>query len=173
MVQAALYGETVVRLKGGDPMIFGRAGEEIAACIAAGIQVEVVSGVSAGVAASANLQAPLTHREHAQGVVFVTGHRKPNGEITDWIALGQAAAQLQLTLVIYMGVAQAAQIQSGLLTHLTADTPVTLVQNASRVDQRKSATVLGDLCACLAADKLGSPLVMVIGKVVYNAQLVV
>jgi len=115
MVSEALRGETVVRLKGGDPLIFGRGGEEIEALQAAGIQAQVVNGVTAGLAAMGALQVSLTHRDHAHGVVFVTGHAKPGDAGTDWAALAHTARQARLTLVIYMGIRGAAAIPDGLL----------------------------------------------------------
>ncbi|MDP3170266.1 MAG: uroporphyrinogen-III C-methyltransferase, partial [Polaromonas sp.] len=87
MIMAAREGENVVRLKGGDPFIFGRGGEELEHLQAAGIAVTVINGITAGLAAVTSLGVPLTHRQHAHGVVFVTGHAKPGDEGTDWRAL--------------------------------------------------------------------------------------
>ena len=103
MIMAAKEGETVVRLKGGDPFIFGRGGEEVEALAAAGVQVEVINGITSGLAAVTSLNVPLTHRDHAHGVVFITGHAKPNDQGPNWEALSTAAMQAKLTLVIYMG----------------------------------------------------------------------
>jgi len=115
MVQEALAGETVVRLKGGDPFIFGRGGEEVAHLQAQGIAVTVINGITSGLAAISSLGAPLTHREHAHGVVFVTGHAKPGDSGTDWRQLAATARDAKLTLVIYMGVSGAAHLQQELL----------------------------------------------------------
>ena len=93
MLMAVREGDNVVRLKGGDPFIFGRGGEEIEALQAAGVQVTVINGITAGLAAMTSLGVPLTHREHAHGVVFVTGHAKPGDIGTDWAALAATAAQ--------------------------------------------------------------------------------
>ncbi|MFM1817543.1 MAG: hypothetical protein RL364_403, partial [Pseudomonadota bacterium] len=136
MVQAVREGENVVRLKGGDPFIFGRGGEEVEHLRAEGIEVDVVNGITAGLAGLSSLGAPLTHRDHAHGVVFVTGHAKPGDAGTDWAALSRTAHQAKLTLVIYMGVSSLAAIQNGLLQGLPADTPIAIVQNASLPHQR-------------------------------------
>jgi uroporphyrin-III C-methyltransferase len=166
MVAEYKKGEAVVRLKGGDPMIFGRAGEELAALARAGVPCSVVNGITAGLAAATSLSMPLTHRDYAHGVVFVTGHAAPGGQATDWINLGQLANSAKLTLVVYMGVSSVAEIEQGLLVHMAADTPVALVQNASSAVQRQARTSLSCLRTCLAEEQLASPLLMVIGAVV-------
>ncbi|SCC95490.1 Uroporphyrinogen-III C-methyltransferase [Thiomonas sp. X19] len=161
MVAEALRGERVVRLKGGDPLLFGRAGEEIAALRAAGIAVEVVPGITAGVAAAAASAVSLTHRDHARGVAFVTGHAAA-GNGVDWAALARSG----LTLVVYMGVSTAAAIQQALLDGgLPASTPALLVQSASALDERRLRTRLSWLAESLAASGLASPCVMIIGEV--------
>ncbi len=165
MVMAAHEGETVVRLKGGDPFIFGRGGEEVEHLQAQGLRVEVVNGITAGLAAVTSLGVPLTHRDHAHGVVFVTGHAKPGDAGTDWAALAATAAQARLTLVIYMGVSGAQAIQDGLLQGLDADTPVAVVQHASLPQQRHALCTLGELVHTLHAQQLGSPAVIVVGDV--------
>lgn len=166
MVLAAREGEHVVRLKGGDPFIFGRGGEEVEHLQAAGIRVEVVNGITSGLAAVTALGVPLTHREHAQGVLFVTGHAQRGGEAPDWRALAQAARQAHLTLVIYMGVRGARQIQDQLLTALPASTPAAIVQQASLPQQRQAVTTLGELAATIEREQLASPSVIVVGDVV-------
>jgi uroporphyrin-III C-methyltransferase len=171
MVSEAKKGEVVVRLKGGDPMLFGRVGEELAALAAAGVPCTIVNGVTAALAAATSLWMPLTHRDFAHGVVFVTGHAAPGGKATDWISLGQLAHSAKLTLVVYMGVSSARDIELGLLAHMPADTPVALVQNASTAQQRQAGTTLSNLRTCLASEQLASPLVMVIGPVVDLANL--
>ena len=170
MVMAAREGENVVRLKGGDPFIFGRGGEEVEHLRAAGIDVEVVNGITSGLAAVTSLGVPLTHREHAHGVVFVTGHAKPGDDGTDWRALAATAHSAKLTLVIYMGVSGARRIQDELLTGLPADTPVAVVQNASLPTQRHVVTQLGQLAETLVREQLASPAVMVVGDVVLGVQ---
>lgn len=165
MLMAAKEGETVVRLKGGDPFIFGRGGEEIQALQAAGIRVQVVNGITSGLAALSSLNVPLTHRDHAHGVVFVTGHAKPNDACTDWAQLAATAAQAKLTLVIYMGVSGAQHIQDELLQGMDGDTPVAIIQNASLPSQRHAVTTLSALRSTIDRDKLHSPSVIVVGHV--------
>ena len=167
MVMAAREGENVVRLKGGDPFIFGRGGEELEHLRAQGIRVEVVNGITAGLAAVTSLGVPLTHRAHAQGVVFVTGHAKKDGDGPDWAQLAATARDARLTLVIYMGVSGAAHIQQELLSGgLPASTPVAVVQRASLPDQREAVTTLGALGDTIEREQLASPSVIVVGDVV-------
>ena len=171
MVMAAREGENVVRLKGGDPFIFGRGGEEVEHLQAAGVKVSVINGITSGLAAVTSLNIPLTHREHAHGVVFVTGHAKPNDEGTDWQALAATAFSAKLTLVIYMGVSGARRIQDELLTGLPASTPVAVVQNVSLGTQRHVVTTLGALHDTIVREQLASPSVMVVGDVVRGIQI--
>jgi len=166
MVMAAREGENVVRLKGGDPFIFGRGGEEVEHLREAGIEVQVVNGITSGLAAVTSLGVPLTHREHAHGVVFVTGHAHPGSQGADWRALAAAARDARLTLVIYMGVSGAARIQEELLTALPPSTPVAIVQRASLPEQRHAVTTLGQLDATIAREQLASPSVIVVGDVI-------
>ena len=169
MITAVREGETVVRLKGGDPFIFGRGGEEVEHLREAGIEVAVVNGITAGLAAVTALGVPLTHRDRAQGVVFVTGHAKTGAgaqeDPTDWRGLAGMVHHAHLTLVIYMGVAGAAHIQRELLQGLPASTPVVVVQHASLPQQRHVATTLERLCLDMADAGLGSPAVIVVGDV--------
>ena len=164
MVGEALNGERVVRLKGGDPFMFGRGGEEAEALRAHGIAVDVVNGITSGLAAAAALGVPLTHREHAHGVVFVTGHAKKGGRPLDWAVLGAAAAE-GLTLVVYMGVAQVDALQSGLLLALPVATPAAVVQHASLPAQRDCVTTLDALAETIAREGLASPAVIIVGDV--------
>ncbi|GKT26314.1 uroporphyrinogen-III C-methyltransferase [Acidovorax sp. SUPP3334] len=166
MVMAVNEGENVVRLKGGDPFIFGRGGEEVEHLRAAGIDVQVVNGITAGLAGMTLLGTPLTHREHAHGVVFVTGHAKPGDSGTDWRQLAATARTARLTLVIYMGVSSAAHIQQELLTGLPASTPVVVIQHVSLPQQRHAVTTLGELHATIEREQLASPSVIVVGDVV-------
>ena len=166
MVMAAREGEVVVRLKGGDPFIFGRGGEEVEHLQSQGIAVQVVNGITAGLAGLSSLGVPLTHREHAHGVLFVTGHAKPGDRGTDWRQIAATARDAKLTLVIYMGISGAAQIQQDLLSGLPASTPVAIIQHASLPQQRHAVTCLGQLTASLASEQLGSPSVIVVGDVV-------
>ncbi len=165
MVMAAREGEQVVRLKGGDPLIFGRGGEEVEHLQAAGLQVEVINGITAGLAAANTLGIALTHREHAQGVVFVTGHAKPGSLGPDWRTLAAAARDARLTLVIYMGVTGAARIQEELLSALPGETPAAVVHRASLEGERQVVTTLGELAATIGREQLASPCVIVVGDV--------
>jgi len=170
MITAVHEGEQVVRLKGGDPFIFGRGGEEVEHLRAAGIEVSVVNGITSGLAAVTSLGVPLTHREHAHGVVFVTGHAKPGDSGTDWPALAATAHSARLTLVIYMGVSGAERIQQELLQGLPGHTPVAIVQRASLPTQRHAITTLAQLCHTLQTEQLGSPSVIVVGDVISGVQ---
>jgi uroporphyrin-III C-methyltransferase len=165
MIMAAKEGETVVRLKGGDPFIFGRGGEEVEALQAAGIEVEVINGITSGLAAATALNTPLTHREHAHGVVFITGHAKPGSSGPDWKLLSQTAAQAKLSLVVYMGVSGIEHISQGLLHGLPLNTPVAVVQHASLPEQRIHHTTLSQLACDVAIHHLASPSVLLIGDV--------
>lgn len=166
MVNAVRDGEKVVRLKGGDPFIFGRGGEETQHLREAGIEVCVINGITSGLAAMTSLGAPLTHREHAHGVVFVTGHAKPGDQGTDWRQLAATARDAKLTLVIYMGVRSAETIQNELLTGLPGSTPVAIIENASLPHQRQALTQLDQLTFTLQETGLQSPSILVVGDVV-------
>ena len=169
MLQAVQEGEDVVRLKGGDPFIFGRGGEEVEHLRAAGVEVGVINGITAGLAGLSSLGAPLTHRDRAHGVVFITGHAKPGDAGTDWQALAATACAAKLTLVIYMGISSAESIVAGLLAGgLPAHTPAAIIQHASLTLQRHAITTLDELPASLHAQQLGSPSVLVIGDVVHG-----
>ena len=164
MVAEAQRGETVVRLKGGDPFIFGRGGEEAEHLRAAGVDVSVVNGISSGLAAAAALGVPWTHREHAHGVLLVTGHAGAGQSDLHWPTLAAAAAQ-GLTLVVYMGVQRLALIQAGLLGTLAADTPAALVQHASTPQERRLLSTLGQLKADAEQAGIGSPAILIVGDV--------
>ena len=166
MLTAAFEGEEVVRLKGGDPFLFGRGGEEVEHLQAAGVRVEVVNGITAGLAAVTSLNIPLTHRERAHGVVFVTGHSKPGDAGTDWHSLAATAHSARLTLVIYMGVASSLFIQTELLCGLPASTPVAIIQNVSLPQQRHAVCTLGELATTIQRENLVSPSVIIVGDVV-------
>ena len=171
MVTAARQGENVVRLKGGDPFIFGRGGEEVEHLQRAGIAVQVVNGISSGLAAVTALGVPLTHREHAHGVVFITGHARPGDQGTDWKALAATARSARLTVVIYMGVSSARTIQDALLSGLPAATPVAIIQNATLPSQRHVLTTLADLAASIERENMGSPSILVVGDVIRGVQM--
>ena len=171
MVAAAREGENVVRLKGGDPLIFGRGGEELEQLRAAGIEVAVVNGITSGLAAATALGFALTHREHAQGVVFITAHAKQGQQPSDWRALAATAHSAKLTLVIYMGVSSAQRVQDELLTGLPATTPVAVVQHASLPRQRQWTTELGQLVETIRREGISSPAVIVVGEAARAAVL--
>ena len=166
MISGAQAGDTVVRLKGGDPFLFGRGGEEVESLCAAGVAVSVVNGITSGLAAATSLGVPLTHREYAHGVIFVTGHAKPGDRGTDWRALAATARDAKLTLVIYMGVSSAQHLQDELLIGLAASTPVAVVQNASLLNQRHVTTELGQLASAIKRAQIVSPAIIVVGDVV-------
>ncbi|MBP7564436.1 MAG: uroporphyrinogen-III C-methyltransferase [Burkholderiaceae bacterium] len=170
MITAVREGERVVRLKGGDPFIFGRGGEEIEHLREAGIEVEVVNGITSGLSAVTSLGVPLTHREHAHGVVFVTGHAKPGDAGCDWAQLAATVRDARLTLVIYMGMSGAAAIQRELLRGLPGHTPAAVVQRASLPDERHALTTLSELAATIELDGLASPSVIVVGDVLRGVQ---
>ena len=166
MAQEAQAGENVVRLKGGDPFIFGRGGEEVEHLQAQGIAVTVINGITAGLAGVTSLSVPLTHREHAHGVVFITGHAKQGAtDSVDWVALGQTAAQAKLTLVIYMGMSGAPQLQQALLQSMPAGTPVAVIHQVSHPTQRHAVCELQDLHNTIVREQLASPSVIVVGDV--------
>ncbi len=160
LVAFALDGLKVVRLKGGDPFIFGRGGEELEACRAAGVECQIVPGVTAALAAGASAGAPLTHRGSAQAVTFVTGHASSGAEPDlDWESLAKA----NQTVVIYMGLSQAAPIAARLLAAGRAgSTPALIVENASRADEWRLVTTLSGLAE--AAASLSGPALLIVGE---------
>jgi uroporphyrin-III C-methyltransferase len=163
LIREARAGHNVVRLKGGDPFVFGRGGEEVAALRAVGIAVEVVSGITAGLAAPAAVGIPVTHRAFAHGVALVTGHAADgDGAEPDWNALVRSG----LTLVIYMGVARAADLRAKLLAAgMPPAMPVAIIANATRSAQHAIVTSLGALAEDAQDAGLASPAVIVIGDV--------
>ena len=163
LVRLALEGKRVVRLKGGDPFIFGRGGEEIEALAANGIPFEVVPGVSAanGVAAYAGI--PLTHRDHAQACVFVTGHLENGTMDLDWPAL----ARPRQTIVVYMGLEGLPTLCSELVAHgLPATTPAAIVQQGTTARQRIVTATLATLPKEAKAAMLQPPTLIIVGSVV-------
>src|SRR5471032_2552634 len=160
LLEQAKLGKRVVRLKGGDPFIFGRGGEELEALKAAGIAFSVVPGITAASGCSAYSGIPLTHRDHAQSVRLITGHAKQDGSL-DWTCLAQG----QQTLVFYMGLTQAGEIQRRLLENgLPAETPVALVENGTSQQQRVVTGVLTELSHL--ATQVQSPSLIIVGSVV-------
>jgi uroporphyrin-III C-methyltransferase len=167
LVQYSKQGKTVARLKGGDPFIFGRGGEEIEALTAAGIEVEVIPGITAGIAVPATLGIPVTHRELARGVTFVTGHTRDGAE-PDW----QALARSGMTLVIYMGLSRLQKIASKLQkAGMAGETPACAIQDGTLKNQKQVITTLARLAESVAEAKLASPTVIVVGEVVRYAKV--
>ncbi|MFN7303501.1 MAG: uroporphyrinogen-III C-methyltransferase [Phenylobacterium sp.] len=165
LVALAREGLQVVRLKAGDPFIFGRGGEELEACREAGIACEVIPGVTAALAAAASAGAPLTHRRSAQAVTFVTGHASGDAEPDlDWMAL----ARENQTVVIYMGASTAGKISERLIAAgRPASTPALVVFRASQSDELRVTTVLGNIAEAAATDS--GPAVLVIGEAMSGA----
>ena len=160
LVREALAGRDVVRLKGGDPFIFGRGGEEAEACRAAGVPVEVVPGISAAIGAAAAAQMPLTHRSHASVVSFVAGQCKGLSD-QDWTGLAGKGR----TLVIYMGLATSEAIAEKLIADgLAPEIPVAVIENATRPQMRVLRSSLAGLPALVAAHQIKSPAIIVIGE---------
>ena len=166
LVAFAKDGLTVVRLKGGDPFIFGRGGEELEACRAAGVTCHVVPGVTAALAAGAAAGAPLTHRGAAQAVTFVTGHAAAAGEPDlDWPSLARA----NQTVVIYMGVSTASRIAGRLIeAGRSASTPALVVEDASLPSERRIVTTLAGLSD--AATAVAGPALLIVGEAMALAQ---
>ena len=154
--------KNVVRLKGGDPFVFGRGGEEVEALRSQGIEVEVIPGITAGIAVPASLGIPVTHREFARGVTFLTGHTK-DGTEPDW----QALARSRTTLVIYMGLKGLEKILSSLTAAgLDPATPACIIENGTLHSQRERVATLGTL----SGEGFAGPALIVIGEVVRFAR---
>nr|WP_238346144.1 uroporphyrinogen-III C-methyltransferase [Luteimonas saliphila] len=164
MRRYALQGLRVVRVKGGDALLFGRAGEEIAFLRAAGVPVTIINGVSAAFAAAASLGISLTHREHCHGISFVTAHTADHGE-PDWAALCATGT----TLAIYMGMRRIESLARSLLRHLPSDTPAAVVLAASQPGERRLLTTLRDLAADADALASGPPGVILVGNALGEA----
>jgi uroporphyrin-III C-methyltransferase len=163
LVLFAKEGKTVARLKGGDPFIFGRGGEELAALEAAGVEVEIIPGITAGIGVPATLGIPVTHRELARGVTLVTAHTR-DGAAPNWPALVAGGT----TLVFYMGLKNLPKIVAGLLgAGMQADTPACVIENGTLKTQRQSVTSL----ARLSAAGFAGPAVVVVGEVVRFARV--
>jgi uroporphyrin-III C-methyltransferase len=163
LVSLAGAGRKVLRLKGGDPMIFGRAGEEIEALRAAGVPFAIVPGVTAATAAGAVAGLPLTHRDYSSAVVFVTGHQcAANTSALDWGAL----ARLRATICFYMGVRRLPEIARNLRGHgMPADMPIAVISEATLPAQKILIGTLGE-AEKLSAGLVGQPALVVIGEVV-------
>jgi uroporphyrin-III C-methyltransferase / precorrin-2 dehydrogenase / sirohydrochlorin ferrochelatase len=163
MIALAREGKNVVRLKGGDPFVFGRGGEELDAMRAAGVAVFVTPGITAATGCAAAAGMALTHRDYAQAVTFVTGHAKGDAEPDlDWAAL----AALKNTLVVYMGVTTAEKISSQLIAHGRGpETPVAIIENGARANQKIIKGALADISALIEAGDITGPALLVIGEV--------
>jgi uroporphyrin-III C-methyltransferase len=160
LVDKAQAGKRVVRLKGGDSFIFGRGGEELEELAKHGIKYEVVPGITAAAGATAYAGIPLTHRDHAQSVQFITGHVQKDGREIEWASL----AQSNNTLVFYMGLKQSGHISDKLITHgLSSDTPCAIIENGTRKEQRVLTSSLANLS--VVAKSAQSPALIVIGSV--------
>jgi uroporphyrin-III C-methyltransferase len=165
LVREAQAGHCVVRLKGGDPFIFGRGGEEAEACQAAGIEVEVVPGISAALGGAAAAMLPLTHRDASSAVSFVAGQCKGLTD-QDWSGLAGKGR----TLVIYMGVATATDITEKLIADgVSPDIPVAVLERATRPDSRAMRTLLTDLGDLIVREGVKSPAIIIVGDVVLRS----
>ena len=165
LIEHALAGKRVVRLKGGDPFVFGRGMEELEACVAAGVPVEVVPGVTSAVAVPALAGIPVTHRGLTHEFVVVSGHLPPGHpkSLVDWAALGR----LRGTVVVLMGVDTAPTIAAALIEHGRPDTtPVAIVSDGSTSSQRTVRTTLRELPKAVADEGVRPPAVWVVGEVV-------
>ena len=162
MVRLASRGKIIARVKGGDPFVFGRGGEEALTLARAGIECEVIPGVTSGIGVPAALGIPVTHRGLARGVTFVTGHTRDGAE-PDW----QALAATGTTLVVYMGMQRISEITQSLLdAGMAAATPAAVIQHGTTRSQRHVIATLSTLEAAARDAALGSPALIVIGEVV-------
>ncbi len=163
LVRLAQADKRVVRLKGGDPFIFGRGGEEMDALLEAGVTVEVVPGITAAVGCAAYAGIPLTHRDWAQSVTFATGHLKQGLNELDWAGLSRPAQ----TVVFYMGMTAASGIAEALIAHgRDAETPVAVIYHGTRPDQKVVIATLGTLPEKINAEAIKPPALLIVGEVV-------
>jgi uroporphyrin-III C-methyltransferase / precorrin-2 dehydrogenase / sirohydrochlorin ferrochelatase len=167
IVRWASEGQYVVRLKGGDPLIFGRGGEEIEACAAAGIEISVIPGITSAQAAAARLTLSLTHRDHARRVQFITGHDRHGRVPADfnWRAIADPGA----TTVIYMPLRTLRELTAkAMALGLPAATPAVAIANVTRANERVLTSTVENIADDLASDPPGSPLLVMIGRVFGN-----
>lgn len=168
LVREATAGHLVVRLKGGDPFIFGRGGEEVEACRAAGVEVEVVPGISAAIGCAAEAMLPLTHRDASSAVSFVAGQCKGLSD-QDWSGL----AGVGRTLVIYMGVATATDITEKLIADgVSPFMPVAVLEKGTQKGARAMQTLLTDLGGMIEREGVKSPAIIIVGEVVLRSDAV-
>lgn len=163
LITAARQGHRVVRLKGGDPFVFGRGGEELAAVRAANVQVDVVPGISSAFGCAASAGLPLTHRDHAQSLTFVTGHAKEGGiPDLDWPSLARA----NQTVVVFMGIGTASGISEKLIqAGRAADTPIGIIANGTSSNETRAYGTLAELQLIIDREDIQSPALLVIGEV--------
>jgi len=168
IVGEAREGRRVVRLKSGDPLIYGRAGEEIAALRAAGISFDIVPGITAAFAAAAETEIPLTLRDSSSALVFVTGHDADGETLPDWASVALTGA----TVAVYMGRTVAAGVAAKLIeAGLKASTPVAVIENASRPDRRAYAGRLDELALIAERPELTGPVLILVGEVVAQGNI--
>ena len=168
LVREARDGRRVVRLKSGDPLIFGRAGEEMAALRAAGIPFDIVPGVTAAIAAAAENEIPLTLRDVASTFILATGHDMRGDTLPEWAGLALAGS----TIAVYMGRSVASKVAARLIENgLSASTPVAVIENASREDRRAFAGRLDELAGIADRPELDGPVVIIVGKVIAESAL--
>jgi len=163
LVSLALAGHRVVRLKGGDPFVFGRGGEEMAHCQQHGVRCHIVPGITAAMGCAASTGIPLTHRSLAQSVRFVTGHGAQGEPDVDWRALAEA----RQTLVFYMGIANSETISHQLMAHgLPGTTPVAVIERGTRPEQRVLTGRLETLADMILTGQVQTPALLIVGDVV-------
>jgi len=163
LVSLALAGHRVVRLKGGDPFVFGRGGEEMAHCQQHGVRCHIVPGITAAMGCAASTGIPLTHRSLAQSVRFVTGHGAQGEPDVDWRALAEA----RQTLVFYMGIANSETISHQLMAHgLPGTTPVAVIERGTRPEQRVLTGRLETLADMILTGQVQTPALLIVGEVV-------
>ena len=165
MIRLARRGSIVARVKGGDPFVFGRGGEEAIALAEAGIECSVIPGITAGVGVPASLGIPVTHREVARGVTFVTAHARDGGA-PDWAALARTGT----TLVIYMGLQRINEITAALAAAGSGAVPAAVIERGTTTEERSVVGTVATIAAQAAAAGLGSPALIVVGGVVALAK---